>query len=47
MDRQEAAFVVMGIEQRELLLAVDHVAGVVVIAVSGQWRRIARTKPNT
>jgi len=29
MDRQEAAFAVMGVEQRELLGAVDDIDGVV------------------
>ena len=29
VDRQEAAFVIMSVEQRELLMAVDDIAGVV------------------
>jgi hypothetical protein len=29
MDRQKAALVVVGVEQRKLLMAVRHVAGVV------------------
>ena len=35
MDRQEAAFVIMSVEQRELLLAVDDIAGVVDVQVDG------------
>jgi hypothetical protein len=31
VDRQEAAFVIMGVEQRELLMAADDIAGVVDI----------------
>ena len=29
MDRQKAALIIMGVEQRKLLMAVRHVAGVV------------------
>ena len=29
VDRQEAAFVIMSVEQRELLVAVDDIAGIV------------------
>ena len=35
MDRQEAAFVIMGVEQRELLMAVDDIAGVVNVQRDG------------
>jgi hypothetical protein len=39
VDRQEAAFVIMGIEQRQLLMAVHDIAGVVDIGDDG--RRLA------
>ena len=43
VDRQEAAFVVMGVEQRELLMAVDDVAGVVDVERDrGRRIRVAR-----
>ena len=35
MDRQKAALVVMGVEQRELLMAVDDIAGVVDVERDG------------
>jgi hypothetical protein len=35
VDRQEAAFVIMSVEQRELLLAVDDIAGVVDVQGDG------------
>ena len=38
VDRQKAAFVVVGVEQRELLMAVHHVAGVVDVQGDGLWR---------
>ena len=38
VDRQEAAVIVMGVEQRQLLLAVDHVAGIVDVQGDGGWR---------
>ena len=39
VDRQKAALIVMGVEQRQLLLAVDHVAGVVDVQGDGRGRR--------
>ena len=42
VDRQEAALVVVGVEQRELLAAVHHVAGVVdVQRHRGRWSGVA------
>ena len=38
VDRQKAARVVVGVEQRQLLLAVHHVAGVVDVQGDGGWR---------
>lgn len=35
---QKAARIVVGVEQRQLLLAVDHVAGVVDVQGDGGWR---------
>ena len=35
VDRQEAAFVIMSVEQRELLMAVDDIAGVVDVERDG------------
>ena len=35
MDRQEAAFVIVSVEQRELLMAVDDIAGVVDVERDG------------
>jgi hypothetical protein len=35
VDRQEAAFVIMSVEQRELLMAVDDITGVVDIQGDG------------
>src|SRR6202040_4230328 len=35
VDRQEAAFVIMSVEQRELLMAVDDIAGVVDVQGDG------------
>ena len=35
VDRQEAAFVLMSVEQRELLIAVDDIAGVVDVQRDG------------
>jgi len=35
VDRQEAAFVIMSVEQRELLMAVDDIAGIVNVERDG------------
>ena len=35
VDRQEAAFVIMSVEQRELLMAVDDIAGIVDVERDG------------
>src|SRR5712671_4585693 len=35
VDRQEAAFVIMSVEQRELLMAVDDIAGIIDVERDG------------
>ena len=42
MDRQKAALVIMGVEQRELLMAVHDIAGVVDIESDARRARIRR-----
>ena len=43
VDRQKAALVVVGVEQRKLLMAVRHVAGVVDVERDARGRRLRRT----
>ena len=45
MDRQKAALVVVRIEQRELLMAVRHIAGVVNIENDAGRRAFVRRHP--
>jgi hypothetical protein len=35
VDRQKAAFVIMSVEQRELLMAVDDIAGIIDVERDG------------
>src|SRR4051794_15300099 len=45
MDRQEAAFVIMGVEQRQLLMTVHDVAGVVDIENDRRGLALVRRNP--
>jgi hypothetical protein len=38
VDRQEAAFVIMSVEQRELLMAVDDIAGIIDVVTDAGSR---------
>ena len=43
VDRQEAALVIMGVEQRELLMAVDDIAGIVDVERDATRARVRKT----
>ena len=45
MDRQEAALVVVGIEQRQLLMAVHHIDRVVDVERHARGRRLVALQP--
>ena len=45
MDRHEAAFVMMGVEQRQLLMAVHGIGGVIDIEGNGLWRVLVALTP--